>query len=373
MKRKIGVLLLIVSLLAGCSVSVTTYPRYGDLVAYVAIPKRHGSLALTDLGTIGPEDITLLTQTFDPTKYELLHGAKVEVTGNRFRKTDKVKQDGRFYMSSVPVGSVEIRIEHEFLREPFTFEWDVSPGLNDLALVGGAGYFLCIGIDRWDWQGASNDALSMHEVFDVHSTLYGANRILINDQAIKSNIYEYISFVVNDAQRDPDAMNYFVIYYSGPMAKGYIEPWDTGSSWGNAISDTELNEWLKDFPGYVTVILEGHESNSFIDARPLSTSPQQLRKKKYTVITAASENQDAKRYYDGNGKNRGVFTSYLIEGLSTPGHKYRDKADSNGDGSITAREIFNYIKPLVEDYTYRTQTPDLWVGSEHNTVILRYR
>lgn len=330
------------------------------------------SLSLDDSNQIEPQQVRFINEHFDPRKYELLVGASVEIRGQNFRKPTRVRSDGRFRVYDIPVGHVDIIVDHEYLREPYVFKWYITRGYNNPALVGGAGYFLSIGIDRPESYDADNDAYGMHQVFDEHSTLYGTNRLLINEDAEKRDIQEAISFVVNDAKHDSHAMNYFVIYYSGPMGPGYLETWDSDGSWSSDITDSELNDWLGDFPGYVTVILEGHDSASFINNRPLSVEPLQLKKRKYTVITAAKDGQDAIRYPDGR-LERGYFTGFLIEGLSTPGPKYRDRADSNKDGVITAREIYNYVKLRVEDSTNGSQTPQLWVGSEENTVILRYR
>jgi uncharacterized caspase-like protein len=53
--------------------------------------------------------------------------------------------------------------------------------------------------------------------------------------------------------------------------------------------------------------------------------------------------------------NHGIFTRYLLEGMD-------GKADGNGDGSITQKELFEYVQKKMTDWglkTGKTQSPQM--------------
>lgn len=66
------------------------------------------------------------------------------------------------------------------------------------------------------------------------------------------------------------------------------------------------------------------------------------------VMTASAEDEDSFEYAS---LQHGAFTYFVLEGLS--GHS----ADSNSDGYITIREVFNYAEIQTEHYTGQYQHP----------------
>jgi hypothetical protein len=66
------------------------------------------------------------------------------------------------------------------------------------------------------------------------------------------------------------------------------------------------------------------------------------------VMTASGEDEDSFEY---SALQHGVFTYFLIDGLMDPG------SDSNNDGYISIRELFNHAEIQTEYYTGENQHP----------------
>jgi uncharacterized caspase-like protein len=57
------------------------------------------------------------------------------------------------------------------------------------------------------------------------------------------------------------------------------------------------------------------------------------------------------------GGGHGVFTYYLLKGLG-------GAADANGDGTVTAEELFRYVQREVSKATHDSQLPMTAVGQQ---------
>ena len=372
MKRKIGVLLLIVSLLAGCSVSVTTFPRYGNLQGTVQIVDRDrkGFQSIEDLGLIDPQDIVIAPQGyFEDSAYKSIPGAEVIVDGRKV-ETDR---SGRFRFDNLVSGHKIVRVKSSKFAEDLVLETYVEPGATTETRYRceGAGYYLVIGIEDYPWpeersEGSRYDAEEMHRVFKNNNKLYGTvrpfNAPLLEGEATKSKIKEMVKGIAEVAT----PKDYIVIYFSGHMGKDYLLPYDGNNYWRDpwelVITDGELEEWLRPFKGHATLILEGPDSSSFANDDPFP-NPQAFQKGKYTVLSSASLGQNDHVIKGGNG----LFTHYLIEGLEKP-----YIIDTDSDGKITAKEIYDYvIRNVPRDSGYK-QTPQLWPDNA-DTVIYSYK
>ena len=60
----------------------------------------------------------------------------------------------------------------------------------------------------------------------------------------------------------------------------------------------------------------------------------------------------------------GIFTYFLLAGL-------RGGADTNKDGYITARELFDFVNPRVKQRSNATQVPVMWGRFDENMTILK--
>lgn len=360
--------LVVILLLTGCTVSVS--PRYGNLRGYVGIRKTPEIWSQGELsGQINPEDVVISSQAFADDNIMPLAGAKVYISGQKgYIPTE---QDGIFRAYGLPVGWKTITIFHPDLRKEIIRNKLVQEGPNTLDdAIGGVGYYLVIGIEEYEYlpdaPGAVSDALSVVDVFENHTKLPGYVMDLTNGEATKENIEEAIKNIPGV----PD--DYLVLYFAGRMGWDFLSPHKDngmldrdGVPYG-AITDTELELWLREFPGDVTVILDGSESATFADGEEtLPIRPLALQKPRYTVISSAGRDQNAHVIEGGHG----LFTNYLVSGLSEPYE--RIKADRNRDGTITAHEIFEYVRMKMIGHVGDAQVPELY-PERANTVILRY-
>jgi WD40 repeat protein len=87
------------------------------------------------------------------------------------------------------------------------------------------------------------------------------------------------------------------------------------------------------------------------------------RAKGRLVLTASAANEVSE---ERDSLGHGVFTYYLLEGL-------RGKADLDGDGLITAEEIYSYVAKRVPEATARNQNPSKHGGVEGQLVLGRAR
>ncbi len=358
--------LVVILLLTGCTVSVS--PRYGNLRGFVGVRRNLNIASVEGLSEeISLEDIVISSAALDTELFYPLVGARVSISGERDEW--RTNGDGMFFAYDLPVGYKRITISHQALREDLIKEVRIKEDPDTMDFIGGVGYYIVIGIENYpsidveNAPGAENDAVSVADVFHRYTKLPGYGVTLLGDQAKKVDIEHEI----RNASRWAASEDYLVIYFAGHMGSDYLSPYDDdGRFYSTAITDSDLEGWLREFPGYVTVILDGSDSATFADGREPLIRPQALQKPKYTVITSAGEGQKAHVVEGGHG----LFTHYLIAGLSTP--EERLESDKNGDGTITAQEIFDYIKAGIQKHVGGAQVPELHVGSSENTVILRY-
>ncbi|NLJ80034.1 MAG: caspase family protein [Firmicutes bacterium] len=360
--RYFVLMIVLVLVISGCVPSGV--PMYGHLRGFVGIPiKVRGASLGESAGIIDPQEVVVSSSRLDPEDYYPLAGARVTISGESGSwQTDK---DGMFYAYSLRTGYKTVTISHRALRTDVTERIRITEGYNTLETFGGIGYYLIVGIENYrqlsNYPGAGRDADGVYQVFNEHTQLPGYLELLKDSRARKNNIKSAILAAADLAS----ARDYFVLYFAGHMGRDFLSPYDSdGNNWSTEITDGELESWLRRFPGYVTVILDGGESATFADGEIHSLA---LKRSNYTVISSARKGQeDVFAFPNGHG----LFTHYLIAGLSTP--EERRKADSNRDGIITAQEIYNYVKNGMWSQAGNKQVPQLYVGSTENTVILRY-
>lgn len=87
----------------------------------------------------------------------------------------------------------------------------------------------------------------------------------------------------------------------------------------------------------------------------------QLSKSQRAVITASDVSEIS---YEGEqwGAGHGVFTHFLLEGLD-------GKADVNRDGTVTAGELFVYVRQRVREATDGRQNPMALPGLAENLAL----
>ena len=121
-------------------------------------------------------------------------------------------------------------------------------------------------------------------------------------------------------------------------------------------------------PRSVTVFLDtcysgtSRSEEQLVSARPVSIKAKpQLIPKKFTVITAAGNDQTAKPLEE---VKHGMFSYFVMRGLE-------GDADGNTDKKITAGELHKYVKENVDRYSAGSQTPQIQGNAD--AVLVRFQ
>ncbi len=339
-------------------------PSYGSVEGYIYV--RAGSqMSAASLEEMEP---LFLAQANPPSGFEPVTNAIVSIHD----RTSYTDRDGFFQVGGIEPGERSLRITSPSLRFDIerivrVYAGQVTRFTGSSSLYGGIGYYIVIGIDKYPGEpvipGSVDNALKVYSSLFDENRLAGLGELLINTNATKQKIKTAVNKAVNMATSEYD---YLVIYFSGLSGKDFISPSDDpGDHWSTAITDTELEEWVRPFKGSVTLIIDGRESNSMADGEVFK--PQAFKKPYYTVISAAGPNQGV--FYDPNLKSS-VFTHFLVKGLSGtyPADLYRD-------GDITAYELFQYVYVEMDDYLWgdpERHLPTYWGPDYRDSVIFRY-
>ena len=196
--------------------------------------------------------------------------------------------------------------------------------------------------------------------------------VLVNDRATKGDLEKYFeSWLPNRVEKGDTVF----IYFSGHGAPNpktgdsYLVPYDGDPTFidktGYPLSS--LYQHLADLPAKeVVVVLDscfsGAGGRSVIaqGMRPIVTelkSPLLVGGK--TIVLSASTGQQVSSTY--GAKFHGLLTYFFLKGLQGEG-------DTNKDGSIELKELFDYLSPQVERVARREfnneQTPQLLGSSE---------
>lgn len=364
------VVLMISMLFSGC----ITFPQLppGHVAGYVYIPGPEYVL-LEDTA-----EVLFSTLREPPRGYIPLVDASVQIDG-KYGFTDR---NGLFQIRNIRPGTRTLIVAHPVLRSPIRKSVRIESdevvwfGLHENGpLFGGVGYFIVIGIGDYPDRripGVVENAERVYDELFLANGLAAFGAKLINREATKKRIKGQIELAIDYALSDShgNSDDYLVIYFAGKSGADYISPVDDDGrlGWRTAITDAELEEWLRPFPGSVTLIIDGTESATMADGDPFA--PLALRKRKYAVISAARENEEV--FYEPS-LNGSVFTHFLLRGLKSPGFS----ADRDGDGDITARELYDYLHDNMKKYfngwTDRdSHKPDFYGGDHAHGVVFRY-
>ncbi|MGD1845415.1 MAG: polysaccharide deacetylase family protein [Salibacteraceae bacterium] len=234
---------------------------------------------------------------------------------------------------------------------------------------------LVIGVNAYQqWpqlQYAVNDAQGVKQVL-TEKLGFREDHILslTDEEATRENILK----TIGERLADPSVIgpeDAVFIFFAGhgmtrsmPSGKslGYIIPVDagTGAFVPQAISMTELQDLNELIPArHVLWIMDACYSGLAL-TRSGNQPPSSQRylqevtsRRGRQVLTAGGSDEEVA---DGGPNGHSIFTWNLLNGLS-------GDADLNGDGFITASEVFNYVPPLVSSMSRQTPAFGSMVGS----------
>jgi hypothetical protein len=220
---------------------------------------------------------------------------------------------------------------------------------------------------------AANDAKLMGEYLTKVLGYPEENVVVrLNANATRNDFEKYVeSWLPNHVEKDGSVF----IYFSGHGApnpktgESYLVPYDGDPTFIDKTGYplTRLYQHLADLPAKeVVVVLDscfsGAGGRSVIaqGMRPIVTELKSpLLAKGKTIVLSASTGQQVSSTY--GAKFHGLLTYFFLKGLQGEG-------DTNKDGSIELKELFDYLSPQVARVARREfnneQTPQLLGSSE---------
>jgi len=236
---------------------------------------------------------------------------------------------------------------------------------------------LVIGIEQYrdprlDLRCAANDAKAIFELMvDPNCGMFPESNVnlLLNEDATRDSIWKALS-----ALRRISGENDTVwVYYAGHAApEESILYWVTHDSdvddlYGTALSSGQISKVLEDIRAKRLLVLLDccHAVATAVQKNPtravLATDEIFSCYKGHGRITLASSDGKEKSI-ELSDVGHGVFTYFLERGL-------RGEADTDGDGIVTADELWQYLRSKVVDASHKvgnTQTPVLLGEMRHD-------
>jgi formylglycine-generating enzyme required for sulfatase activity len=218
---------------------------------------------------------------------------------------------------------------------------------------------------------AVNDAQAVASLLEIHGGIPKTHIRLLTDSKATGNDLRSVGDWLRMRVR-PDSTVY--VYYAGHgtpnprTGEAYLVPWDGHPDYPSGLYPLKdlyiaLNSLpVKDVFVVLDSCFSGTAGRSVLSAntRPMviTMENQLLASGQVMVFAAASGNQMSSDYSE---KGHGLFTHYLLTGLS-------GEADANKDKLVTLRELYPYVRDhvtrIAAEELNREQTPILLPGED---------
>ncbi|MFT6335134.1 MAG: hypothetical protein ACI86M_000040 [Saprospiraceae bacterium] len=179
-------------------------------------------------------------------------------------------------------------------------------------------------------------------------------KVLVDDVATKNNILLSMDQLFSKA----DANDVVLLYMSGHGLEGAFIPSDF-DGYKNQLSYTAINAILqKSEAKHKLLIADACHSGSLVASRGSSYAPavnnyynilENLESGGTAMLLSSAAKEVSLEY---SGLRQGVFSHFLMKGLS-------GQADKNHDKVVTISELYQYMYKGVRDYTQNAQSPIL--------------
>lgn len=180
--------------------------------------------------------------------------------------------------------------------------------------------------------------------------------MLLNENATKRNILKVLNQEFSKSTPDDE----IIFAFSGHGIQGGLTCWETRNM-ESIISYNEIQNIMKRCKARRKVILA---MACYSGGLNLQRSKSYARRKteKSAVMLFTSSRPDEMSWERTDMKN-----SYFVNRLLKA---FRGYADKNGDGKVTARELFNYVGSNVIQDTRGKQHPQLWGNFADDMVVV---
>lgn len=222
----------------------------------------------------------------------------------------------------------------------------VSAGVSDYSNYPGGG---CTNLKN-----TANDANDMAALYSSNSA--AEYKLLTNGNATKRNVLSAIRQLHGKAAEN----DIVIFFFSGHGSQGGICLSD-GHITFQQIRDAMASSRCKNKSIFLDSCHSGGlRANGSSDNR---AAQQAARESNIMLFLSSRDNEIS--LDDVNGSN-GMFTKYLIKGL-------QGKSDANGDRTITALELFNYVNPKVAAESTSLDSPQhpvMWGNFSNNMPVM---
>ena len=177
-------------------------------------------------------------------------------------------------------------------------------------------------------------------------------KVLVDDQATKENILSSMDMLFSKA----DENDVVLLYMSGHGLEGSFVPSDF-DGYSNLLTYNSINNILNESDAkHKLCIMDACYSGSLVGSKGKDFAPsldqyysilENLETGGTAMLLSSSASEVSLEY---SGLRQGVFTHFLMRGLS-------GMADEDKDKIVTVNELFRFVHSGVKDYTQSRQTP----------------
>lgn len=178
-------------------------------------------------------------------------------------------------------------------------------------------------------------------------------RLLTDEEATVKNILNNMAELFSEA----DSNDLVIFYFAGHGKEGGFLPIDYDKSKNNMLYHHMINMELKDSRAkFKLCVADACHSGSFGATRSTENVRQRIKRfyrsfdnvKSGLAVLLSSAAEEVS--LEASKLKQGVFSYFLIQGL-------RGQADTNENGIITVKELFDYVNKQVKSFTYGYQNP----------------
>lgn len=182
--------------------------------------------------------------------------------------------------------------------------------------------------------------------------------MLLNENATKSNILRTLKNEFSKSTPNDE----IIFVYSGHGVPGGLTSWET-KDMNSIVSYNEIQNIMKNCKARRKIIIAMACYSGGLNKPGNSvTSQRRTRTEKTPVMLFTSSRPDESSMGSYDMKNS-YFIHYVLKA-------FRGRADRNGDGRVTARELFNYVGKNVVGISNGQQHPQLWGNFEDDMVVV---